>query len=270
MAGTLMSPLLPTIEGLRKEEEDRGKKNMKWNKKYQYPATTRKLVDSLRHYEVGSWTLPSVTTVLGQTKDQQSLRDWRARIGDLEADRIVNTASKRGTAMHTYLEKYLDNTGYKDMTELGQIAEKMAQEVIRQGLRMQLQEIWGSEVTLYYPGLYAGSTDVVGVYNDEPSIIDFKQSNKPKQEAWIGDYYMQIAAYAMAHDYIHGTAITQGVILMCTPELKFQKFVINGSRLRQEKHNFLRRLNEYYELKHDEKEKANIDTKELEKAFNHD
>ena len=241
---------------------------MKWNKKYQYPSTTRKVIDSLRHYEIDSWTLPSVTTVLGQTKDQQSLKDWRARIGDLEADKIVNTAAKRGTAMHTYLEKYLANTGYKDMTELGQIAEKMAQEVIRHGLRMQLQEIWGSEVTLYYPGLYAGPTDVVGVYNNEPSIIDFKQSNKPKQEAWIGDYYMQIAAYAMAHDYIHHTAITQGVILICTPDLKFQKFVINGSRLRQEKHNFLRRLNEYYELRQNEKEKANIDTKELEKAFN--
>jgi len=93
---------------------------MKWNKKYQYPPSMRKVIDSLRHYEIGSWTLPSVTTVLGQTKDQQSLRDWRARIGDLEADKIVNTASQRGTAMHTYLEKYLANTGYKDMTELGQ------------------------------------------------------------------------------------------------------------------------------------------------------
>ena len=102
----------------------------------------------------------------------------------------------------------------------------MANVVIRSGLG-DLEEVWGTEVTLYYPGLYAGATDVVGIYNGRESIIDFKQTNKPKQSEWISDYFTQLAAYAMAHNYVYGTKIQSGVILMCSKDCFFQKFEVS-------------------------------------------
>ena len=114
---------------------------------------------------------------------------------------------------------------------------------------------------MYYPGLYAGSTDLVCVHNGKDSIVDFKQSNRPKKEEWIDDYKMQIAAYAMAHDYVHNSKIEQGVIMVCTPDLYYQEFVVSGADLRQWKHKFLKRLDMYYELQHDEKERADVKIK---------
>ena len=122
----------------------------------------------------------------------------------------------------------------------------MAQMIIDKGFG-DLNEIWGSECVLYYPDLYAGQTDLCGIYQERESIIDFKQSNKPKREEYIGDYYLQLAAYATAHDQIYGTNIEQGVILICTPDLFFQKFVINGARFRQVKWEWLNRVNQFYE-----------------------
>jgi genome maintenance exonuclease 1 len=135
-----------------------------------------------------------------------------------------------------------------DLTEEGVEAKRMAEVVRDKGFK-DLDEIWGSEVVISYPGLYAGQTDLCGIYQGRESIIDFKQSNKPKREEWIEDYYYQMVAYAMAHDVIHGTQIEQGVILMCTPDLFFQKFVLNGSRFRQYKWKWLWRLSEYYKKK---------------------
>mgnify|MGYP001339583269 FL=1 len=221
---------------------------MKWNKLYNYPKTVRSSVDGKRTYEVGSEKLPSVTTILGQTQSdekRESLAKWIAKKGKTEADRVKNEAAKRGTAMHSILERHILGNNVLDLTDVGQEAHRMAKVVIEKGFP-DLEEVWGSEVTLRYPGLYAGQTDLVGVYQGRESIIDFKQSNKPKREEWIEDYYYQMVAYAMAHDAIHGTQIEQGVILMCTPDLFFQKFVLNGARFRQYKWKWLWRLNEYY------------------------
>ena len=137
----------------------------------------------------------------------------------------------------------------------------MAQKVIDVGLT-PVETIYGSEVTLYYPGLYAGSTDLVCMHNGMESIVDFKQANRPKREDWIEDYFMQIAAYAMAHDYVHNSQIKQGVIMICTPDLYYQEFKISGAELRQWKHKFLKRLDMYHELQFDEKEKANVNITE--------
>ena len=126
-----------------------------------------------------------------------------------------------------------------------------------------VSKYYGSEVTLYYPGLYAGTTDLVCRHNDIDTIIDFKQSNRPKKEEWIEDYYLQIAAYAMAHDYIHGSNIGQGIIMVCTPDLYYQEFKFSGLILRDWKHKFLKRLDQYYELIRDYKEETQINTKEL-------
>ena len=236
-------------------------KPIKWNSKYTYVDASRIEDQGTRLYDVNGSRLPSVTTILGATKDQQFLKEWKAKVGEAEADRIKNLSSKRGTSMHKFLEHYVQGTGYDDLTELGQKAKAMAEKVIDIGLA-PVEKYYGSEVTLYYPGLYAGSTDLVCVHNGKDSIVDFKQSNRPKREEWIDDYKMQIAAYAMAHDYVHNSKIEQGIIMVCTPDLYYQEFLVNGAELRQWKHKFLKRLDMYYDLKFDEKENANVQIKE--------
>jgi genome maintenance exonuclease 1 len=193
------------------------------------------------------------------------LKKWIEKKGKVEAERIKNHSSKRGTAMHKFIEAYILGKGYEDLTTIGREAKTMAHKVIEMGLT-PVEEYYGSEVTLYYPGLYAGSTDLVCVHNEMDTIIDFKQSNSPKRKEWIEDYYMQIAAYAMAHDYIHGSNIEQGIIMVCTPDLYMQEFRFQGAELRMWKHKFLARLNEYYEMLREPK----IDTIELQKQFEED
>ena len=239
---------------------------MKLNKKYSYVQATRTTEQGSRTYVVQGMKLPSVTTVLANTKDQTYLRRWKEKVGDEEAERIKNYSSKRGTAMHKFLEKHIQGSGYEDLTEMGVQAKPMAQKIIEIGFT-PISEYYGTEVTLYYPGLYAGSTDLICMHNDMETIGDFKQSNRPKKEEWVEDYYMQIAAYAMAHDYVYGSKIRQGVIMMCTPDLYYQEFKIQDEELKRYKHEFLKRLDHYYELKQDYKEEAQIDTQELLKEF---
>ena len=213
-----------------------------------------------RVYDFNGSRLPSVTTILSATKNQQFLKDWKAKVGEQEAERIKNLSSKRGTSMHKFLESHIQGVGYDDLTEIGQAAKPMAEKIIEVGLT-PVSEYFGSEVMLHYPGLYAGSTDLVCMHNDMESIIDFKQSNRPKKEEWIEDYFLQIAAYAMAHDYVYKSEIKQGVIMICTPDLYYQEFKIQGVELKNYKHKFLKRLDMYNELKFDEKEQANVNVK---------
>ena len=192
--------------------------------------------------------LPSVTTILAATQSeekQQSLQRWKDRVGLDAADQIKNEAANRGTAMHAYLEDHLSGKQRIDLTPIGQEARTMAQMIVDQGLK-DLNEIWGSEVTVHYPGLYAGATDVAGIYNSAESIIDFKQSNKPKRREWISDYFTQLGAYAMAHNHVYGTKINQGVILMCTKDNLFQKFIVDGQEFVRCQHDFLRKVDQYY------------------------
>ena len=162
------------------------------------------------------------------------------------ADRVRDISAMRGTAMHRYLEAYIDGSGHKDLTSIGKEAEPMAKRIIESGLG-ELDEVWGQEVTLYYPGLYAGATDIVGVYEGQPAIIDFKQTNKPKKREWISDYFCQLGAYCMAHNYVYGTKIQSGVILMCSKDLLFQKFEVSGSEFVRHQHDFLRKIDQYYQ-----------------------
>ena len=223
---------------------------MKWNKLYNYPPSTRSTTDGLRTYSVGKEKLPSVTTILGATKSQKSkdsIARWIASKGEKEATRIKEQAASRGSNMHLHLERHILGKGHLDLTEEGKTAKAMADVIIEKGL-CDLSEIWGSEVTLHYPGLYAGATDLVGVYDYEDSIIDFKQSNRPKRREWIEDYCMQMAAYAMAHNHVYRTEITQGVILMCTPDNYFQKFQIKGKEFISYQHKFLAKVDQYYKM----------------------
>tara|TARA_R100000935_G_scaffold33441_1_gene53938 strand:- start:2638 stop:3321 length:684 start_codon:yes stop_codon:yes gene_type:complete len=220
-------------------------------RKYDYPSSTRASIEGLRHYNVDGTTerLPSVTTVLGETQEsskRDSLQRWRDKVGVEEARRITQEAAARGTSMHMYLENYCLGQGYLDMTDVGNVAKHMAEKIVDRGIDNRLTEIYGNEATLYYPGLYAGSVDLVGQLDGKITIIDFKQTNKPKQREWIGDYFLQMAAYGMAHDAVYDTAIEQGVILMCSKDLYYQEFKIEGEEYRQAKHEFLRRLDKFY------------------------
>ena len=221
---------------------------MKWNKKYKYPSSTRSVILGSRHYDVGQEKLPSVTTILSRTQTQEkkdALAKWQAREGKEQATRIRDQAAERGTAMHKFLEAYLHGKQRVDLTPVGQEARTMAQQIIEKGLT-DLGEFWGTEVTVFYPGLYAGATDLVGMYQGIETICDFKQANKPKRKEWIEDYFLQLAAYAMAHNHIYNTQITQGVILLCTKDNYFQRFLASGAEFVTYQHRFLARVSQYY------------------------
>ena len=221
---------------------------MKLKNSYKYPRTVREMVEGQRHYILNKEKLPSVTTVLSATQSaekRESLAKWRERVGEAEATRIVDSAGARGTAMHKILEKYVLGEGYLDETTVGKQAHNMALQVIQSGLS-NITEYYGTECTLYYPGLYAGQTDLVAIHKGEDAIIDFKQTNKPKRREWIEDYCLQLAAYAMAHNFIYKTKITKGVVMMCSKDNYYQEFVIEGAEFQKYKHNFLRRVDEYY------------------------
>jgi genome maintenance exonuclease 1 len=190
-----------------------------------------------------------VTTILKATESEEkkaSLQAWKQRVGQKQAAIITREASTRGSSMHDYLEKFL--LGKLNLDLLGDNTQErmMADQIIENGLRNKLNEIWGCEATLYYPGKYAGAADCIGVYESKETIIDFKQSNKPKKDEWISEYYLQVSAYALAHDTVHGSNISQAVILLCTKDNMFQRFLIDGQRLKDYQNNFLEKVEQFY------------------------
>lgn len=197
--------------------------------KFPYKSISRTMVDGVRLYDTESGPLPSVTTILAHTKSEekkQSLEIWRKRIGNAEADRITTEASNVGTLMHSYLEDWLVTGEFNPGTNLiHKIASKMAR-VIIDNISSDLNEIWGSEVALYSPELYAGTADLPGVWRGQPAIMDFKQSNKLKKEEWIDEYKMQLVAYALAHNEMFGTNIRTAHNFICTRNYEFQLFSI--------------------------------------------
>ena len=222
---------------------------MQWNNKFTYPKSMRSMVSGSRMYAVNQEKLPSVTSILQATQSEEkkaSLENWKARVGAAEANRIKNDASSRGTSMHSHLEKYLLGQLNLELLEEENKSKKMADEIIEQGIKNKLSEIWGTEATLYYPGKYAGTCDACGVYEGQETIIDFKQSNKPKKEEWIEDYYLQLGAYSLAHNVVHNSNITQGIVLLCTVDNLFQDFRIQGVKLEEYQNKFLEKVEQYY------------------------
>ena len=222
---------------------------MQWNNKYIYPKSTRSIFQGSRHYSVNQENLPSVTTILKATESEEKkakLEDWKKKVGYKQAEVISREATSRGSSMHDYLEKFL--LGKLNMDLLGDNTREkmMADQIIENGLRDKLSEIWGCEATLYYPGKYAGAADCIGIYENKETIIDFKQSNKPKKDEWIDDYYLQCAAYAMAHNIVYGTNINQGVILLCTKDNIFQRFIVEGERLINYQNQFMEKVEQFY------------------------
>ena len=227
---------------------------MKIVKKYNYKKFKR--LDGLKRlYEIGKIKVPSVTTILKATQPEEkteNLKKWAKRVGEKQAEKIRDDAAAVGTALHKYLEKYILNKGdmkYYDDTPIGRRARKMANVIIGRALH-NLDEVWGCEVNLtgYSPTktpLYAGTTDVVGLFDGKVAIIDFKQTNKPKKEEWIEDYYLQLTAYALAHNDMFGTNISQGYILMCSREGFFQQFHLQEYMFKDYKDKWNQRLKEY-------------------------
>jgi hypothetical protein len=222
---------------------------MRWNTKFSYPKSMRSMISGSRMYAVNQEKLPSVTSILQATQSEEkkaSLANWKARVGVAEANRIKNDASSRGTSMHSFLEKYLLGQLNLELLEEENKSKKMADEIIEQGIKDKLSEIWGTEATLYYPGKYAGTCDAVGVYEGQETIIDFKQSNKPKKEEWIEDYYLQLGAYSLAHNVVHNSKITQGIVLLCTVDNLFQDFRIQDEKLKEYQNKFLEKVEQFY------------------------
>lgn len=195
--------------------------------KFNYAPLSRESVDGKRHYLTpDGHKVPSVTTILDKTKSteaKEALQKWRKAMGEQRAQQITTEAANRGTRMHAYLEQYILAGDMKPLptNPYAHPSWYMAAEVILKGLP-NVDEFWGVEVPLYYSGLYAGTTDCIGVWKGKPAIMDFKQSNKVKKREYIGDYFLQLAAYAAAHNEMHKTDIKTGVILMAvqpkTPE----------------------------------------------------
>lgn len=219
--------------------------------KYNYVSLQKESVGGSRKYLTpDGFKLPSVTTILEETKPlerKKALQEWRKRVGEKQAQQITTEAAGRGTRMHKWLETYV-KTG--DMGTAGNNpysiqSHTMAKSIIEQGL-IKCTEFWGTEVSLYFPQIYAGTTDLIGVHEGQEAIMDHKQTNKPKKREWIDDYFIQTAAYAMAHNEIFNTTIRKGVIFMCSAENQYQEFVIEGTDFDKYTDIWLKRLEEYY------------------------
>ena len=222
---------------------------MEWNNKFTYPKSSRSIINGSRHYALDGSSLPSVTTILKATQseeDKAGIAAWKERVGHKEAERIKNEASNRGSSMHLYIEQFLLGKFNLDLLEENNKSKKMATEIIDNGLKNKLSEIWGAEATVYYPGKYAGTADCIGIYEEKETILDFKQSNKPKKEEYIEDYFLQIGAYSLAHNTVYNSKITQGAILLCTVDGLFQDFKIEGNELINFQNKFLDRVEQFY------------------------
>ena len=217
-------------------------------KKFDYHTVKQINLNGKRLYEApdGSKT-PSVTTVLSATKDMTGLNAWKKRIGKDKAQQIVTEAAGVGTAMHANLERFLLGEKRQPGNNTVHVkANAMAQQIIDKGLT-NVDEVWGIEQALYFPKLYSGTTDLVGVYKGEPAIMDFKQSNKPKKLEYVDDYFMQLTAYRLAHNEVYGTDIKRGVIFVCTRDEMYQQFDLDESNYKHWESAWWDKLEQYYE-----------------------
>lgn len=212
--------------------------------KYVYKKIERIDRSSGRVYrtEHDAMPIPSVTTILDGTKDKTSLKSWENQVGKEEADRIRNDAATVGTHMHNVIERLLLNRPLEvPRTWLHVKGYRMGHQLIEHFFP-HVDEVWGTEISLWVPNIYAGTSDCIGVYKGKPCIIDFKQTNKPKRREWVEDYFMQLAAYAEAHDRLHGTKTDQGVIMMMSQAGEPQEFITVGREFDDYKAKWWRRV----------------------------
>ncbi len=223
------------------------------NPKFTYSPLARDESTGKRLYSTpDGHKVPSVTTILDKTKPaetREALARWKAAVGEQKAQQIVTEAASRGTRMHTFLERHIKGEILPESVSnpYAQQSLVMARKVITHGLSF-VDEVWGSEVPLYFPELYAGTTDCVGVHQGDEAILDFKQTNKPKKREYIDDYFLQLTAYALAHNEVHGTNIRKGVILMCSKDYEYQEFILEPKDFDYWTDRWCARVGEYYKL----------------------
>jgi len=221
------------------------------NSPYPYQEIKRKQVDGKRLYATESGPLPSVTTILDKTKPREkreALANWKKRVGDKEAQRIVTEAANVGTVMHNILEYWVKNEDYDPGNNIVHRQAKAMAQVVKEHVQPNLNEVWGSEVNLYYPGLYAGTTDLLGVWKGQPAIMDFKQTNKPKKREWIEDYFLQGAAYGLAHNALYETDIKSIAIFMCSRDCEWQLFEVKADEFQHWADKWAARVEQFYRL----------------------
>jgi genome maintenance exonuclease 1 len=193
-------------------------------------------------------TLPSVTTILGATKDMTHLNEWKKRVGEEKAQQITTEAAGVGTAMHANLERFIAGIQRQPGNAPVHVqANALADVIIEKGLS-DVNEVWAMEQSLYFPGLYSGTTDLVGVYKDQPAVMDYKQTNKPKKEEWVDDYKIQLVAYILAHNEVYGTDIREGHVFMCSRAFEYQQFDLMPSDFNKYQDLWLGKVEEYYTL----------------------
>jgi genome maintenance exonuclease 1 len=191
-------------------------------------------------------TLPSVTTILSATKDMTHLNEWKNRIGHAKAQQITTEAAGVGTAMHSNLERFIAGIQRQPGNNPVHVqANQMADVIINNGLS-KVNEVWAMEQSLYFPGLYSGTTDLVGVYDGEPAVMDYKQTNKPKKAEWVEDYYLQLMAYILAHNEVYGTNIRRGIVFMCSRAFEYQQFEVKPEDFNKYQDMWLTKVEEYY------------------------
>jgi genome maintenance exonuclease 1 len=193
-------------------------------------------------------SLPSVTTILSATKDMTHLNEWKKRIGEEKARQITTEAAGVGTAMHSNLERFICGMQRQPGNNPVHVqANSMADKIIENGLK-DVNEVWAMEQSLYFPGLYSGTTDLVAVYKGNPSVCDYKQTNKPKKEEWVEDYKIQLVAYILAHNEVYGTDIKEGHVFMCSRDLQYQQFDLWPDDFNKYQDLWLSKVEEYYTL----------------------
>ena len=217
--------------------------------KFNYIQYKRKSIDGTRYYVNDNGDpVPSVTTILSKTKDMTAINAWKKRVGKVEAQRIVTESANLGTVMHKHLECFIEGVERpKGTNQIHVQAKQLSDTVIERGL-CNVNEVWGIETALAFPGLYAGTADMICVHEDEPAIGDFKTARKFKKKEWIHDYFMQAAAYALAHNEVYGTNIQKGVIFMVTHDNQYQQFVVSGEEFKTFTNEWLDKVETYYKM----------------------
>ena len=235
---------------------------MSWkiNNQYNYPKSIRSIYNGARHYDVGGEKLPSVTHILSLTKSQQdkdALNSWKRKVGFASAAKISKETSELGTKFHKFIEEILLGRMNEQLIQETNLPKQMAETIIENGIKNRVSEVYGCEVVLYNDGPmgYAGTADaVIKSTDNKVKILDMKSSSKPKRREWsvINEYFLQCALYAICHDKVYGTNINSSEILMCTPNLIFQKFEIKDQEFDNIKKEAMKRVEQYYNLKNQE------------------
>ena len=181
-----------------------------------FPELSAIKYKGMRFYTVPSgYKYPSITTVIGKQRGKsEGLQRWRARVGEAEANLISRKAANRGTAFHHICEDYINNKDIQDHKSKNFLSWCMFGE-----LKSCIDDAIG-KVVLQEQAMYseefgvAGRCDLIGEYNGELAVVDFKTTTTEKKEEWINDYFVQASAYAKMFEEHTQIPINKVVIMM--------------------------------------------------------